>query len=895
MHTVNNLQVNGLNAPQGIDVPSLRFSWQLTSNERGCTPAASRVWIASSEQALQEGGSLLWDSGKKEGAALHLDYKGLRFNSNTRYWWKAAVWAANGSCAESKPASFDIGLYQEDWQADWIWRSNKVRVNDFAYLRKEFALTRKVVYAKLYASAHHYMKVFLNGERLSKYGSPAPTEVRQRKYYLAYDVTDQLVEGSHCIAAIAHYLGGSGQNTVNGVPGFRLQLHVTYSDGSRELLVQSDTSWQALKQMPHRPITQYQQRRRISAIEDYDARQYDAAWLKPGFDSQQCAAAARSSIGHTEYPMRWQPIPEGAVEQDITPIELARPARTDEAADEYVQVFDTGKIISGWPKFTLRGIAGVTIQMRYSEDLDEHGRVKHNVTNEPSSTYMDCYTMRGDEEETWSPDFSYKAFRYIEVTGYPEELTAGENLSIQMAYTGMRTVGSFQCSDTLLNDLFAASIQTQKNNTLGQPVDCPHREQAQYLADTDLQAENMLYNFSAQQVLEKTLSDFADGQLEDGTFPFVFPSSYEHPDFYIQIPEWDLHFATLLWKLYGSTGDERLLESNYKPACDMIDYYYGTKNADTGLIPLGKGWHISDWPYPTVDHTGEYLTVQQIKLWQAMQVVAEIASMTGRNQDYAKYSSQANDLRNSIFEHLFDQETKRFRDSSESAATHQGVNGLAVFSGIVQGEDRQEVANYAANKTWESKTVLSLPLLRMMFEEGHEAAAYHLISKHEYPGWGYTIAQGTKTLWEGWDDIESHSHAWNGYPARLLQEYVVGIQSAAPGFAQALIRPYLTEKLSFAEARVATARGEIYVRWEREENGDIGLRIEIPAGMTATLKPKLDDRQFSQIKESAAVIWDRARGASASSQGVSYHDETGTIGLQSGAYNFTLEVAVAVV
>ncbi|MFD0710716.1 family 78 glycoside hydrolase catalytic domain [Paenibacillus sp. GCM10027626] len=892
MLTIANIQVNGLIRPLGLDVPSLRFSWDLQSKERGCMPAASRVWIALTEQDLLEGGSRLWDSGQKTGAMVHLDYSGLPLNSCTRYWWKVAVWDESGQYAESAADYFDTGLYRADWKADWIWRTKRLFVNDFAYLRKEFALEREVVEAKLFASAHNFMKVYLNGKRLSGNGTPAPTEIKRRKYYVAYDVAAELNQGMNCIAAAAHYLGGSGQNYVNGLPGFRLQLHVTYADGAKELLVKTDTSWQALKEMPHRPVTRYQQHRRMSAIEDYDARMLDPAWLSAGFAAERCTAAVKAAIGQDEWPMCWQPIPEGAVEEDITPIELKVPAASV-AEGEYVQVFDTGKIVSGWPRLTLKGIAGVTVQLRYSEDLDEHGRVKHNVCNEYSGNYFDQYTMRGDECEMWTPDFSYKAFRYIEVTGYPQTIAAGANLGIQLAYTNMTQEGAFQCSSQLLNDMFAASIQTQKNNTLGQPVDCPHREQAQYLADTDLQAENLLYNFGSRQVLEKTLSDFADGQLEDGTFPFVFPSNYEHPDFYLQIPEWDLHFATLLWKVYMATGDERLLEMNYKPACEMIDYYYSTKNAETGLVPLGKGWHISDWPYPTVDHAGEYLTVQQVKLWQAITIVAEIARKTGRQQDGAEYAAKAAALRSSILTHLFDEGAKRFRDSSESAAAHQGVNGLAVFSGLVSEEDRQAVIDYTAAKDWEAKTVLSLPLLRMMFENGHAATAFRLIGKEEYPGWGYMIAQGAKTMWEGWDDIESHCHAWNGYPARLLQEYVAGIQSAAPGFAKALIRPYFTGELTFAEASIATVRGKVAVKWERRQSGEISLSLNLPAGMTAQFKPGLaSGMQFAQIYEGGATIWNAVNGTAASlPQGItgcSAEREGVTVELHSGVYEFTL-------
>jgi len=112
------------------------------------------------------------------------------------------------------------------WQADWIWRSRRVRVNDFAYFRKEFRVRGPIREAKLFYSAHNTAKVYVNGVKLGGFVSPAPTNPEKRKAYLGYDVAALLRDGRNCLTADAHYLGGSGQNYYDGLPGFRLQLHL---------------------------------------------------------------------------------------------------------------------------------------------------------------------------------------------------------------------------------------------------------------------------------------------------------------------------------------------------------------------------------------------------------------------------------------------------------------------------------------------------------------------------------------------------------------------------------------------------------------------------------------------------------------------------------------------
>lgn len=767
-------------------------------------------------------------------------------------------------------------LKRDEWQAMWIWRSREIVANDFAYFRKEWTARSTVASAELRVSAHHTASVYVNGSRLCGYGTPAPTTPWKRKYYVAYDVSGLLQdEGVNCLTADAHYLGGSGQNYVDGRPAFRLELHVTYADGSEEL-VATDETWQSLTEPPYTVGTPYQQRRRISAIGIFDARNWDASWRLPGWSGGlPVQAAVPAHVGVDEWPMEPQPIPEGQIEEVISPIAVTEqshgqavqeaevkqqangPGEEAEEAEEAgfgPQLFDVGKIISGWPRISLPGVQGVTVRLRYSEAIERRGgrlRVKHNVANEKSSCYYDEYRMRGDALETWQPDFSYKAFRYVEVTGYPERIEPGSDLVICSAHTDLAHTGSFRCSDDLLNAMYAAIVQTQKNNSLGQFVDCPHREQAQYLADTDLQAEALLYNFDgAAAMLEKTLSDFADMQLPDGTFPFNAPSNYAHKDFHIQIPEWDLHFATLLWKLYEYSGDEALLHRYFQPLSRMIDYYVGVIKPETGLVPLDKGWHISDWPYPSVDKKGDHLTVQQMKLATALDTARDAAALIGDDEAHRRYGEQGEALRRAIADALYDSELRRYRDSSGSERTHQGVNGYALWGGFVPLDHRDDVAAYVAESPWESRTVLSLPLLRAMFEHGREAEAFELIRRADYPGWGYMIAQGATTMWEGWDDIESHSHAWNGYPARLLQEYVVGIRSAAPGFASVIIRPSVPEGLDYAEASVCTPHGVVFARWEKRADVDrnregvgtgdgermvVAIRVRLPLGMTGTI------------------------------------------------------------
>lgn len=192
---------------------------------------------------------------------------------------------------------------------------------------------------------------------------------------------------------------------------------------------------------------------------------------------------------------------------------------------------------------------------------------------------------------------------------------------------------------------------------------------------------------------------------------------------------------------------------------------------------------------------------------------------------------------------------------------------------------------------WESRTVLSLPLLRALFEGGKQEKAYRMIASPDYPGWGYMIRSGAKTMWEGWDDINSHCHAWNSYPLRLLQEYVAGIRQCSPGFRDVELRPYMPDDLTFAEATVTTVYGELFIRWERQCRDKVllSVHVSIPIGMSGRLiiEPGFG-AQALRIEESGEVIgvcgnsYEGIEGVTS----CTWNGDTVEIGLKSGRYDF---------
>ena len=208
--------------------------------------------------------------------------------------------------------------------------------------------------------------------------------------------------------------------------------------------------------------------------------------------------------------------------------------------------------------------------------------------------------------------------------------------------------------------------------------------------------------------------------------------------------------------------------------------------------------------------------------------------LNGKNGGYS------GKLRSKIVENIYDAEKMVFADSCggnlnkwRDKSASQAANVAAAYYGvadILNENERNSIIKYILEQGHTCKTLLSVDLLKLLFENGYEKEAFSLINKDTYPSWGYMIKKGYKTIWEGFDDKESHCHAWNAYPARILQEYILGVKAIKEGFDEVLINPYIPEEMEFAEGNVATIKGEIYVKWKKS-NGSVNVTVNLPEGI----------------------------------------------------------------
>src|ERR671915_1171843 len=124
------------------------FGWRPRDVDPGEIQSAYQIKVASA-------GRTIWDSGKVISARQsYVPYGGPALAAGTGHTWTVRTWDRTGKASPwARPAAFDTGLADADWQASWIRRTT-AEADDYTLARKEFTVgVRPGVRGRAYTSA----------------------------------------------------------------------------------------------------------------------------------------------------------------------------------------------------------------------------------------------------------------------------------------------------------------------------------------------------------------------------------------------------------------------------------------------------------------------------------------------------------------------------------------------------------------------------------------------------------------------------------------------------------------------------------------------------------------------------------------------------------------------
>lgn len=839
--------------PAVVDELQPRLAWIniAEEGERGQIQTAWQVRVAGLKAQLEKPD--LWDSEKVVSKqSTRIEYAGKQLKSRQDCWWQLRVWDKNGEVSEwSEPAFWRMGLLKKsDWKATWIgapWQGEEAlpkTTNPNAFpeqlpppapmFRKEFNIDKKIEKAVAYVTGLGYFEMYLNGEKvgddvlvpnqtnygkrpdLINQGIPLPDNFREYKVmYLAYDIKEKLKNGKNCIGSI---LGNGFYNPAKfwdlgyGTPRFLTQLHITYSDGSEEVIV-SDKSWKASKS----PILMDM----VFYGEHYDARLEQSGWCTAGFDDATWETVVTRKA------------PEGILSAHTAPtdkvVEQLKPIRIEKMYNGNYKV-DFGVEVSGWVKLlNVEGPAGHKIEIKYL-----------------SNTYSgdNSYIFSGKGKENYAARFNWFIFREVEIVNWPGILTP-EQILAEVVNTDVKESAVFETSNPMFNQVNKIWKRSQTDNMHGGIAsDCPHRERSPYTGDGQVACVTVMHNFDAAGFYQKWIHDIIGAQnVESGYVPNGAPWQ---PGCGGGVA-WGAAISIMPWEFYLHFGSKDILEDSY-PAMKEYIRYMKTWIDDDGIMyskRTGRDGKVLKW-----FNLGEWVTpgelpaddlVHTFYFWRCADLTAKSALALGKTDEAKRYAQLAESTKKAF--------QKRFYNAEKGSYGAAGGNIFALKMGVSENQYKKVVnalkEDIKANNGHLDTGIFGTQFFfEVLSENGLHELAYEAINKKEEPGYGRWLELGATTTWEKWDTGGSHNHPMFGGGLVWFYRKLAGINADEnePGYRHIIFRPQPVDDISFAKYFNDTSYGNAGIFWERA-NDKFSMEITVPVGSSATVYVPASENQ----------------------------------------------------
>ncbi|MDH6451880.1 MULTISPECIES: family 78 glycoside hydrolase catalytic domain [unclassified Streptomyces] len=701
-------------------------------------------------------------------------------------------------------------------------------------LRRSFTVPRKITRARLYISGLAYYEAEINGRRVGhQVLDPGFTDYDETVLYAVHDVTGLLKRGENALGVTLGrgFFGMTTPNVWNwhnppwhGEPRLLAQLEIDHPDGSRTTVV-SDGDWR-LTEGPTRSNSLY-------AGETYDARLAPAGWSGPGFDDTGWRAPGV------------QPAPRGKLRaQPHDPIEIVetvRPTAISELAPG-VHLVDMGRTMAGWTRLTVRGAAeGTVVRLTHGEKLRSDGSVHAQTDHVPGRFQTDEYICAGGREEVWEPSFSYKGFRYVQISGLPARPTPDQVLG-RVVHTRVEEVSSFACSEPFYEWLDGAMRRTVLNNLHGIPTDTPMYEKNGWTGDAQLGAPVMTYAFGVHRFLSKWLGDLADSQTGAGQLPVIVPSGGWGYGDLGPSPEWTTVYPFVAREMFRVYGDERAARDHWAPLVRYLDWELSRLRDGLAITALGDYLPPGYGGNPPEDTR---LTATAY-LHRALLHTAELGDLLGEGPTSARYRQAADGLR-TAFNAAFLAPEGHYR-TSKDPDYRQTSNAIPLAFGLVPAGARASVLDSLVKDIEQRGNHLNTGalgtsvLLRVLCAQGRPDVAHAIATQRTYPSWGYWHENGADTMWEMWPlDSRSRDHYFQGTVAQWLYENVAGLRPGDAGYRTFTVRPDARTGVNWARTSIRTVRGPAAVSWTRVDDR-LRLSVRVPVGATADVHVPGTDR-----------------------------------------------------
>lgn len=717
-------------------------------------------------------------------------------------------------------------------------------------LRRELELASRLVRATVFMSGLGFSELYLNGKKVdNRIMDPTHSRYDKRAMYVCFDVTKYLQAGKNALGVIL----GNGRfysprvllpvaTPTFGYPKLLFQMRLEFADGSSRLVL-SDADWKITDQGPIRANSEFDG-------EEYDARMEQTGWDKTDFDDskwqpvQLVAATGGKLIAQMHEPMR--------VIETLKPVKIANPRPG-------VYVADFGQNLYGMVRIKLKGPKDTRVVIRTTFDRHPDGMI--DMAPNRSALSTDVYTLKGDGLESWAPRFRGQGMRFAEITGWPGVPTIND-LEMLVVHTDLEKVGSFSCSNELVNKIYANMLRTVRMQERGVPMDPDRDERQAWLSVSEMSSETEGYMYNVAAFYNSFLGECRVDQREDGC---ISDAGSYWAWAYTGDPCWPSVVTTNPWSNHRMYGDERIVAENYPMMNRWVrfletrldtDYIYRRGTYSDWVDAYSMDGKMSDF-----GGTPRNLFATAYMYYNCI-MVAKTADFLGQPKEASHFRALAGKVGDAFNKAFFDPKGNCYESKTQTSYV------LPLAFGLVPADHRNAVAENLVKDIMvknHGHLTVGCPgmkwLMQTLTEIGRTDVGYTILTQTTRPSWGYMVAKDGTSIWERWDR-DTRDLGMNGQSQTILSGYLgawmyrslagIAYDPQKPGFKHIIMRPETVGDLKWVKSSFESLYGLIESDWKNE--GDtFSWQIRIPANCTATVH--IPAKNPSSVTEGGHPAW----------------------------------------
>ena len=402
-----------------------------------------------------------------------------------------------------------------------------------------------------------------------------------------------------------------------------------------------------------------------------------------------------------------------------------------------------------------------------------------------------------------------RAFRFIYLVC--EQSVTAEKITALYEYLPVEERGNFECSDSLLNQIYKTSLYTLHLNTREFHLDGIKRDRWIWSGDSYQSYLMNFYTFFDEEVNKRTINALIGHDPVERHINTILDYSF--------------YWLIGIYEHYMYTGDTAFIRQIYPRMKTLMEFSLGRANSEGFVEGLPGDWVFIDWA--PIEKSGE-VSFEQLLLSRSLEATSRCAGLVNDREAEDKYGKLSVDLKQEIIGTFWSGQRNAFVHARNNGVLSQNVtrytNMFAILFDYVDDNKKQLIKeNVILNDT-----ILKITTPYMKF---YELAALCEINEKEkvlqfvLEYWGGMLNLGATTIWEAYDPTQkgdehyamygrpfgkSLCHAWGANPVYLFGKYLLGVKPLTPGYKSYLVEPSLAG-LQWIKGRVPTPHGNIEV------------------------------------------------------------------------------------